>query len=158
MASVCQTIGKNRMTRPAFEAQARLVQRLTDQTCSQVAIGEDDELVIDFGNLEQTGPGEFDGEAWLIVECPWRLESESSVLCGWDDEDDEIPEKTSVLIGQQAEEPTVRRPGFDLTLRFTNGYRLRIFPDCVSYYTDDTASLSIPWYVGGEAVTETIDP
>lgn len=154
MASGFQTIGKNTMTRQAFEAQTRLVQRLTGRTCSQVAIGDDDELVIDFGELEQTGPGEFDGEAWLIVECPWRLETDTDVLCGWENEEDEIPEKTSVLIGHQAGEATVRRPGFDLTLRFANGYRLRVFPDCVSYYADDTASLSIPWYVGGKVITE----
>ncbi len=141
------------MPRQAVEAQTRLVERLVGQTCSQVAIGGDDELVIDFGELEQTGPGEFDGAAWLIVECPWRLESENEVLCGWENDEDEILERTSVLIGQQVEEPAIRRPGFDLTLRFTNGYRLRVFPDSVSYYTDDTASISIPWYVGGKAIT-----
>lgn len=140
------------MTRPAFEAQTQLVQNLTGRMCSQVALGDDDELIIDFGELDRTAPGEFDGEAWLIVECPWRLEDEAGVLCGWEDEEDDIPTKTSVLIGQQAEEPTVRRPGFDLTLSFTNGYRLRVFPDCLGYFSDDTASFAIPWYVGGKAI------
>lgn len=140
------------MTRQAFEAQARLVQRLTGQTCSQVAIGDDDELVIDFGELTQSNPGEFDGQAWLVVECPWRLELDDDVLCGWDDDEDDIAAAASALIGQGAAEPTVRRPGFDLTLRFASGHRLKVFPDCLSYYTHDTTSLSIPWYVGGEAM------
>lgn len=141
------------MTRQAFEAQTRLVEQLSGRICSQVSIGGNDELVIDFGQLQQTAPGEFDGEAWLIVECPWRLESETNVLCGWENDEDDIPVKSSVLIGLHAEEPTVRRPGFDLTLPFTNGCRLRIFPDCLGYYSDDTASLAIPWYVGGAALT-----
>ena len=146
-------IGKSPMTRQAFEAQTRMVEHLRDQRCSQVAIGEDDELIVDFGSLEQTGSGEFDGEAWLIVECPWRLESEDDVLCGWEDDEDAIAGLASIVIGQQVEEQTVRRPGFDLTLRFTGGYRLRVFPDCAGYDSDDTANFSIPWYVGGKAVT-----
>lgn len=140
------------MTHRAFEAQTRFVAQLVGQRCSQVTIGEDDELVVDFGALEQTGPGEFDGAAWLIAECPWRLESEDDVLCGWEDDDEAIAVNASVVIDRDVEEQLVRLPGFDLTLRFSGGYTLRVFPDCVGYYTDDTASLSIPWYVGGKAL------
>jgi hypothetical protein len=141
------------MTRTAFEAQSQLVERLRGQQCSQVSLGEDDELILDFGTLNKTGPDEFDGELWLIVECPWRLEDADEVICGWEDTDDDITEGVHELVGAVLEETDVRRPGFDLSLIFASGHRMRIFPDCVAYYSDDTSSLTIPWYVGGSAIT-----
>jgi hypothetical protein len=140
------------MTRKAFDAQASLVERLHGQRCAQISIGEDDELILDFGELIQTGPGDFDGENWLIVECPWRLDDDDDVLCGWEDTDETIGATAHVLIGATLESSSVRRPGFDLTLNFDSKHRIRIFPDCVAYFTDDTTSLTIPWYVGGKAV------
>jgi hypothetical protein len=140
------------MTRKAFDAQASLVERLHGQRCAQISIGEDDELILDFGELIQTGPGDFDGENWLIVECPWRLDDDDDVLCGWEDSDETIGATAHVLIGATLESSSVRRPGFDLTLNFDSKHRIRIFPDCVAYFTDDTTSLTIPWYVGGKAV------
>jgi len=138
------------MTRKAFEAQSTLVEQLHGQRCSQVSIGEDDELILDFGELQQVGPGDFDGTLWLIVECPWRLETDDEVLCGWDDDEDQITECARHLIGLTVDATSVRRPGFDLTLTFSGGYRIQVFPDCLAYFSDDTTALTIPWYVGGE--------
>ena len=141
------------MTRKAFDAQSQLVERLRGQRCVQVSLGEDDELIIDFGELIQSGPGDFDGESWLIVECPWRLDDSDEVLCGWEDTDEAIVARAHELIGGMLETIEVRRPGFDLTLTFDNNRRLKVFPDCVAYFSDDTDALSIPWYVGGKAIT-----
>lgn len=143
------------MTRKAVEAQIRLVQRLHGQRCSQIAIGEDDELIVDFGNLLQVAPGDHDGESWLIVECPWRLDSDDEVLCGWDDTDEAITTTIAELLDSTLVDSQVRLPGFDLRLTFDTGdylLYLKLFPDCLAYFIDDPTTLSIPWYAGGKAV------
>jgi hypothetical protein len=143
------------MTRKAFEAQVELVQKLHGQKCCQVSIGEDDELIVDFGALVQVGPGDFDGESWLIAECPWRLEDADEVICGWDDTDEAIGDAIHEIIGATLQSTSVRRPGYDLTATFDTGETtlvLKFFPDCVAYFSDDAHTLSIPWYAGGKAV------
>lgn len=143
------------MTRKAVEGQIRLVQMLHGQRCSQIAIGEDDELIVDFGELLQVAPGDHDGESWLIVECPWRLDSDDEVLCGWDDADETITASIAELLDSALVDSRVRLPGFDLILTFDTGeYQLylKLFPDCLAYFVDDTTTLSIPWYAGGKAI------
>lgn len=142
------------MTRKAFEAQTGLIQRLHGLKCSQISIGEDDELIIDFGELAQIAPDDFDGESWLIVECPWRLEDAEEVLCGWEDSDEDISDMIRELLGSTLVSTSVRRPGFDLTATFEGeeSFHLKVFPDCVSYFQNDAHTLSIPWYAGGKAV------
>lgn len=144
------------MPRKAFEAQADLIARLHGQKCSQVSIGEDDELIIDFGELVQMGPGDFDGESWLIVECPWRLDDDSEVLCGWEDTDEEISDLIHELIGAILVSTSVRRPGYDLTATFEGEVNLylKVFPDCVAYFQNDAHTLAIPWYTGGKAIED----
>jgi hypothetical protein len=142
------------MTRMAFEAQTALVQKLHGQKCSQISIGEDDELIIDFGELVEVGPGDFDGESWLIVECPWRLEDDNEILCGWENSDEEISDLIHELIGATLTSTSVERPGYDLTATFEGEsvFSLKVFPDCVAYYQDDAHTLAIPWYAGGKAI------
>lgn len=142
------------MTRKAVEGQAHLVQMLHGLRCSQISIGEDDELIIDFGELLQVAPGDHDGESWLIIECPWRLDSDDEVLCGWDDSDDTITTTIAELLDATLVTSQVRLPGYDLHLTFDTGeypLYLKVFPDCLAYFIDDTATVSIPWYAGGKA-------
>lgn len=141
------------MTSKAFDTQAQHVEKLHGQRCAQISIGEDDELIVDFGELVQVGPGDFDGENWLIVECPWRIEDLEEALCGWEDSDETISATVHELIGATLLSSSVRRPGFDLTLIFDNNHQLKVFPDCVAYFTVDMSTLSLPWYVGGKAIT-----
>lgn len=142
------------MTRPALEHESSRAQHLQGRPCSQVALGADDTLIIDFGELRPIEGGDLSGELTLIIDCPWRLDSAELPLCGWHDDDDRIVTQLSQLIGAVIETAEVRRPGYDLILRFAGGYTLRLFPDLRAYYTDD--EVAGPWYVTGEALPEEI--
>lgn len=141
------------MTRSLLESQAHLAANLQGMRCSQVSAGGDDRLVIDFGDLSRTESGEYAGAFHLLLECPWRIESGESVVCGWEDDDAEVVHLASVLIDATVVSTVVRRPGFDLTLAFSRGYTLTVFPDCRAYYLDELAGAAVPWRIGGDGLT-----
>ena len=140
------------MARAALEAQARLANFLEGLRCSQVSAGAEETLILDFGELSTSHTGDLVGVVVLLIECPWRIDSKESGLIGWEDDEDDILVAATALIGALVETVEVRRPGFDLILRFSNEHSLRVFPDCRAYFDDDLAGDVVPWQIGGEAI------
>jgi hypothetical protein len=140
------------MARPALEQQAQHALHLQGYPCAQVSIGTGDTLIVDFGALHPIHEDELSGELALIIDCPWRLDDADEPLCGWHDDEDHIIHQVAHLIGARVESVELRRPGFDLILRFIEGHTLRLFPDIRAYYHDELAGESVPWYVIGAAL------
>jgi hypothetical protein len=131
--------------REALDTQAAMAETLVGYACSQVSLGVADALILDFGDLELNPVGDLAGAIVLAVECPWRIDGSDQPAVGWEDEEEDIAHLSSVLIGGVVDEIDVRRPGFDLTIQFSHGYRLRIFPDCRAYYSDEMSGGAVPW-------------
>lgn len=144
------------MAREALEAQARLAEFLQGMRCSQVSAGAEETLILDFGELREAVTGDLTGSIILLIECPWRIDSEGVGLIGWEDEEDDILVAATALIDATVDSVEVRRPGFDLILRFSNEHSLRVFPDCRAYYDDELAGNVVPWQIGGEAIPPTL--
>jgi hypothetical protein len=73
-----------------------------------------------------------DSEFALLVECTWRLESKTQVICGaWDDNSKQgaMIKGLERLVGQTIESISLLRPSLDLELSFSNQLVLRIFCD-----------------------------
>ena len=138
--------------RPDLEHQAALIDCLFSTTCTQISLGVGDALIIDFGPLEESPSGDLSGEFILAIDCPWRVDGTDLPVVGWDDEEEEVASQGTVLIGAKVEEVEVRRPGFDLDVRFSNGHRLRVFPDCRAYYSEDMSGGALPWQVAGRGL------
>jgi hypothetical protein len=135
-------------TLSALDEQLQLALGLAGMACSQVSLASESALVLDFGELRLSKHGELSGSSWLVVDCPWRIDSQDTVLCGWDDEEDEAVEDASALVGSSVAEVAFRRPGYDLLLRFDNGCVLLAFPDCRAYFTEEMELPNLPWHVG----------
>ena len=135
--------------RAALEVQAELANRLSGISCTQVSLGVAETLIIDFGDLELNALGDLAGEFVLAVDCPWRIDGPDLPAVGWEDEEEEIAHFSTVLIGASVEEVEVRRPGFDLIVSFSNHHRLRVFPDCRAYYSDEMSGGALPWQLAG---------
>jgi hypothetical protein len=74
---------------------------------------------------------QFEGEANLLVWCAWRLDGPTAPLTSWDDAEAAVRAGLGNLIGAMVEAVEVVAPGFDLTLRFSGNWTLRVFPDHV---------------------------
>lgn len=141
-------------TRTELEIQAGLTTLLNRRTCTQVSLGGDDALILDFDELQPNLEGQLAGAIVLVIECPWRIDTPDLPAVGWEDDEEDVAQLSTALIGGAVEETDVRRPGFDLTLNFSNEYRLRIFPDCRAYYSDEMAGGALPWQIVGRDVPE----
>ncbi len=139
------------MARAALERQAEIANRLSQMRCSQVSLGGEDMLILDFGDLSQSPGGQLAGALILSIECPWRIDSESVGVIGWQDDEEDVADFATVLIDARVEETEVRRPGYDLILRFSNDHTLHVFPDCRAYFDDELAGGALPWQFAGEA-------
>lgn len=142
--------------RAALEVQAELVTRLVGLRCTQVSLGIAETLIIDFGELEPGPDGQMTGAFVLAVDCPWRIDGKDLPAVGWEDEEEDIVHLSTVVIGATVEEIEVRRPGFDLLVQFSNGHRLRVFPDCRAYYSDEMSGGVLPWQLAGRAALEAL--
>lgn len=138
------------MPRAALERQEQLATQLHGAYCSQVSLGPGESLILDFGELQETPEGQLAGNLTLVIECPWRIDSDEIGVIGWQDAEEDIADFATVLIDASVDQVEVRRPGFDLILRFSNGHSLRIFPDCRAYFDDDLAGEALPWQVAGD--------
>jgi len=79
---------------------------------------------------QQAGHAEFA----VFVESAWRLDSPEAVICGSTDSNragGPMLTGLQALVGQTVESFRLGAPGFDLELRFTNGWRFLIFCDQV---------------------------
>lgn len=147
--------------REALQTQAKLAEALSGLACSQTSLGVGDALIIDFGELRPNPGGELAGSIVFVAGCPWRIDDPDTPTVGWEDDEEDIANLSTVLIGGTVDEVDVRLPGFDLTLQFTNGYRLRVFPDCRAFYSDEMSGGALPWQVAGRDLPDTepvLDP
>lgn len=125
-----------------FEAS---LNRLVGQVCWGFAAGEGTGSVINFyigGKVPRESPlsnlhlaaeqREYEAEINLFVECAWRIESKTEVICGaWDDntEGGDMIAGLRRLVDQSVSSVKVSQPALDLTLDFSNGLTLRVFCD-----------------------------
>lgn len=138
--------------RRALERQARLADSLVGLTCSQTSLGAAEALILDFGELVSGPNGQRAGAVAFVAQCPWRIDTPERPAVGWEDEEEDIAHLSTALIGGTVEEVEVRRPGFDVTILFSNDRRLRVFPDCRAYFSDDMSGGALPWQVAGEGL------
>lgn len=117
--------------------------------CSQVSLAAEEALILDFGTLHEMPDGQFAGSLALAIECPWRIDSPETAVIGWEDAEEDIIQLATVLIDAAVDDIEVRRPGFDLILRFTNSHSLRVFPDCRAYFDESVDDERLPWQVAG---------
>lgn len=137
------------MAHPGLEIQASSIPQLRGMRCSQVSIGPEESLILDFGDLHPMPDGQMAGDYALAIDCPWRIDSPETGVIGWEDPEEEIVDLARVLIDAAVREYEIRRPGFDLILTFSNDHSLRIFPDCRAYFYEELAGDRLPWQLAG---------
>ena len=90
----------------------------------------------------------YDSEFDLFIQCAWRIESKTQVICGaWDDnaEDGVMIKGLQGLVGSTVDSIKVSKPALDLVLNFNNGLALRIFCDQTNQAEmDDNYSVFFP--------------
>lgn len=69
----------------------------------------------------------FEGEISFFIRCWWRLERRSSILASTSDDEANISAGLNRLIGRFLVQVTVAEPAWDLILKFSNGFLLRVF-------------------------------
>jgi hypothetical protein len=141
------------MTRQWLLAETALLKRLRNQICTSIGIGYASALLLDFGTAAAPdASGYREPELSLVVECPWRLETDQTVLAGSGDDDETIIDVIQSLIARKVEEVAVFQPSF--TVRIAFGDRvLWIFPDDSRSYAEDAKFPRSPWYVAGHGVS-----
>jgi hypothetical protein len=84
----------------------------------------------------------------LFLQCSWRLDSATAVVCGaWDDNREGGPMLTGLgqLVGEAVVAVGLEEPGLDVELRFSNHLTLRVFCDQVNEVDmDANYSLLLP--------------
>lgn len=95
---------------------------------------------------------EFDGEYILFIECAWRLDSETAVVCSWTDDnsaDGSMLAGLRQLQGQKVTDYKLSTPAQDLDLEFEGGLIIHVFcdqsgtPDADNYAFIDQASIYV---------------
>ncbi|RIK46476.1 MAG: hypothetical protein DCC58_03020 [Chloroflexi bacterium] len=145
------------MTIAAFEAQASWLPTVVGMDCALVRQDEHGLVSLYFGELRESADGEPDAERVISFDGAWRLEQGAAVLAGSDDPFDEREELLEELEGKSLEGFEVSRPGFDLTLRMSDGYVVRCFPiDSLEFAeeVDDPDDAEVSWWVSGDGVPD----
>lgn len=113
---------------------------LTGLICTRVENSVGSVLLIDFGNRGrgplQADSSEPQGFRTLLVESPWRLESDSAVLCDWNARNQvggELERCVRSLVGATVQGVEVVMPAHDLRVFFNNRVKLIIFADATAY-------------------------
>ncbi|MEQ9499745.1 MAG: hypothetical protein RIT81_22895 [Deltaproteobacteria bacterium] len=120
-----------------------LVKSLVGQPCWSAVAGDADDyaLVLDFGekhrrSLRLANPEltflqrTYEGSHSLLVECPWRIDAPFGVAVSCFDarrEDGKAKDALDQLLGREVVAVDATWPGFDLTLRLTDGWAVRVF-------------------------------
>ena len=142
------------MTLKAFIAQARKLSLLNGEMCVRASPGAYDwALLLTFGMLyppDATGYREW-GKG-IVVECPWRLETQTEVIVGSGNTDGTIREKIQACVGRRAIETEVHLPSYTACICFDEGLTLWIFPDDSRDYALQSDHPSSPWYLVGRAI------
>ena len=101
-------------------------------TTFQLALGEKRRRTVPLKN--KTHPKVyrvFEGESNLLVWCAWRLETGTKVLSSSNDLVVTVERTLSRLIGKHVTSAEVLFPSWDIVLKFSNRYVMRIFCDHV---------------------------
>jgi hypothetical protein len=78
---------------------------------------------------------QFEGEVGFFIECPWRVHTETNVICSWSDDNAidgpmVVGLRTS-LLGSPIETADLEAVTMDLHVRLVNGVHLTVFCDSV---------------------------
>ena len=137
-------------------------EHLIGQECWSVAVGKGtgSMVTLDFGrkvlrkrrlhNSHLSAEQQvYRGEFWLYLEnCAWRVDSESEVICGSTDDNEEsgfMVDGMKKMVGQCVKAYELSFPGLDLVLHFSNSLSLHLFCDQVNLTDDiDNYSFSLP--------------
>lgn len=82
----------------------------------------------------------YEGECDLFIQCAWRLELRSSVICGSTDDDRNDGAMVTGLLGLEGKTVlavSVENPVPDLSISFSEGFRLKVFCDQTNLDTND---------------------
>lgn len=137
--------------------------------CWSVIGGTKDDLtlVLDMGNKQPRSlrlanrklsfeQRTFEGSAGLFIQCPWRLESATSVIASCYDsgvENGPLADGWGDLEGQRVQAIETGPPGWDLSVRFENDRTLRAF--CLEV---DERRRSGNWFLWGDHGTLDVGP
>lgn len=91
----------------------------------------------------------YTGEIDLFVTCSWRLDSETEVLCGAEDDNTEegpMQHGLRQLLGRRVRAVQLREPGLDLVLELEGGLTFRVFCDEVNADGDDNYTVFVPHF------------
>ena len=155
--------------RHTSEALASEIQRFTGRRCWSFYVGEStgSALVLDFEpkvsrRIPLLNPRlseeerYYRGEFSIYIECAWRLDSDTQVVCGSGDspaEGESMSRGLTRILRRSVESMTVAKPAWDLTVRFGDGLTLTAFcdqpGDAEEDLTDYSCSLSNVVYVVG---------
>ncbi|HUG13800.1 MAG TPA: hypothetical protein VMM78_02185 [Thermomicrobiales bacterium] len=146
-----------------MQRQIALLQRLHGQECTFTGSVDGKSLVLDFGARHPTGIDEarglvaaFEGDYWLVVQCPWRLDSSTDVIVGGFDSVELILDFSRILVGKRVRATQVDPPGFTAQLSFDDDLTLWLFPcDSTELLADDDADgTAPPWVISGRAIAD----
>lgn len=73
----------------------------------------------------------YEGEAELLVWCAWRLDKGARTITSGDDKIESIIKRLHALTGKKVIDIEIHRPGWDLNIKFSSNYSLKIFCDFV---------------------------
>ena len=126
-----------------------LVRDIVGQLCEGATNPYGSILTLELGTLSQrlssTEPGELYGWRQLTVLSPWRLQTETAVLCDWNCEggaNGTINPVIEQLKGEHVVTAETAPPGWDLRIHWSNGLSLVVFGDS----TDDREDA---WFILG---------
>jgi len=75
----------------------------------------------------------------LMIKCPWRLDSNTAVICDWrstGDAENARAEAHLSMEGLTVEDVELSHPGLDFRLRFSSGHQLLMLCDSAGAYGD----------------------
>ncbi len=145
------------MTIAAFEAQATWLPLVVGMQCAAVSSDGATMLSVYFGEVTESFDGEIDAERSITVEGSWRIEHGNDIIAGSADPDEERADSVAALVGTTLERFEVVRPGYDLSLFFTDGLVLRCFPVDSMEYADaveDPEDVEVSWWVTGRDIAD----
>jgi hypothetical protein len=151
----------NRLQRKISVEFEEVVNRLVGQLCWGIIAGAGTGSIISLQLGEQiprqsplNNPAlsrvqkKYESEYTIFIECSWRVDSKSKVICGcWDDnsKNGEMVAGLKRLTGSTVTSVNVKKPAWDLELMFSNGFVLRLFCDSVNLADlNDNYSVFLP--------------
>lgn len=143
------------MTVKAFIKSTRDVLALKGQQCVRASAGYARTLLLDCGMLRPPDSiGYEEPEIGLVAECPWRLDSRTSVIVGSGDPEDVIDSRLQICLGKTVDAVEVFPPSYTLRVALSDGLTVWVFPDDSRDFVACSEYPRSSWYVAGFAVSE----